>query len=231
MQAIYHRKCFRCSYCKKLLHRGIFRFKNTLLECIEHWADNLLSNERQTYHQLNSSYVQIKPIPPPKPKNFSPRQDNLLSMNVNRDRTIKEENLQLTAILTKSHGDCNSNQINGKEITGIATSGPFLDSSETIPRLQHAENGSLQGDNYFNKPLSICSNVNCEIIPDDPSVLPVRPPRPKRESMLLQTAQCEINIVKNHVKNQDVSTKGSLINIADYPGFLNPFDSDEEVKF
>uniref|UniRef100_A0A914S5W7 LIM zinc-binding domain-containing protein n=1 Tax=Parascaris equorum TaxID=6256 RepID=A0A914S5W7_PAREQ len=90
-----------------------------------------------------------------------------------------------------------------------------------------------------------------EVIPDDPSTAPIPPPRPKRKSMLLNASPNPLRT--QHLPDKPVpiprSTnihKPSLtgersrsaspqcaktISVVDYPDFLNPFGSEDEIIF
>ncbi|VDM26544.1 unnamed protein product [Toxocara canis] len=96
--------------------------------------------------------------------------------------------------------------------------------------------------------LNECTQSSIEAIPDDPSSTPIPPPRPKRKSILMSAPHSPLRTpgrpsdkpvalprlnADESISTKDGSRSASpkstkAISVVDYPGFLNPFGSDDE---
>lgn len=84
-QKIYHRKCFVCSECGKLLHRFSYRDQMGTLVCYKHLPYSLLSRK----FNENGLRILKKPCPPPKPASLRGQETSLSGSHENSGK-LKE---------------------------------------------------------------------------------------------------------------------------------------------
>lgn len=198
---IYHRKCFVCSVCGKVLHRFSQREKAGKFECYKHLPTALLASkwDKQEHRLLT------KPLPPPKPASLKSPLNNSKIL-VEKDVNIRVQESGANEFI---HG-----------ISEIPGAHPI-----PLPRKTFPTAGVPRA---------------CE---DDPETPPIPPPRPKRKSFLqqrvVQDSLASIDsisttvttVLKSFSSAEDVCKSGitaAEASVVDYPGFLNPFGSDDE---
>ncbi|VDN01032.1 unnamed protein product [Thelazia callipaeda] len=123
---VYHRKCFICSECGKLLHRFSYRNQNGALVCYTHLPYSVLAKEIQKKVQFRS----VKPRPPPKP--VSLRKQNYAFCSSSKKNN--ESSNEMECNLLQSH-DMKQNSIPSQIFTRInsARKEASCSSSETRP--------------------------------------------------------------------------------------------------
>uniref|UniRef100_A0A914DQ84 LIM zinc-binding domain-containing protein n=1 Tax=Acrobeloides nanus TaxID=290746 RepID=A0A914DQ84_9BILA len=274
-QQVWHRRCFKCTKCERLLHRGSYRcipdMSPPAYECVEHLPTRILKENSESALESGISASEPggivaekpnKPVPLPKPKNYTlvkPQENDQVKKEQVYEE-LDETNPFNEADEEGDHKTNRSSSVDSDIVAKLAEASVNIESPRHQPKSESQIKARvppprpppptsdrvsviIQKQQDLSSPTTATHRVsviieNKEGTPSKPTPPTKEEPKTPEEPLTIETnPHPPVPKPRTHTPHTPLSSiKGSpqmqqkdgTWVLVDYPGFLNPFGSDDD---